>query len=179
MANENDDDAKAAGFSSPPCSMHEVDPAYMGFGDGAGLPRLSDEEELASLGSALLTGLPDAIIYSNSKGQIRFWNSGAQRIFGYTAAEAMDQSLDIIIPERLRARHWEGYDRMMETGKSRHEADKLLAVPAVNKAGQALSIQFTVAPVTGPDGALAGIVAVLRDVTATFEEIRRLRAGRS
>lgn len=159
--------------------MHEVDPADIGLEGAGDLSGVSDEYLSGLLGEALLGGLPDAIIYCDSKGLIRFWNSGAQRIFGYAEAEALNQSLDIIIPERLRDRHWEGYDGMMKTGKSRYEADKLLAVPAVNKAGERLSIQFTVAPATGRDGSLAGIVAVLRDVTTTFEEIRRLRADRS
>jgi PAS domain S-box-containing protein len=179
MTKKGSDDSQAAGYSSAPCSMHEVDPAYMGLEGAVDIPGLPGENLWISLGEALLTGLPDAIIYSDSNGLIRFWNSGAQRIFGYSQAEALDQSLDIIIPERLRSRHWEGYDGMMKTGKTRHEPDKLLAVPAVNKAGQKLSIQFTVAPVTGRHGSLAGIVAVLRDVTTTFEEIRRLRADRS
>lgn len=177
MANKDKNDAQGAGYASAPCSMHEVDPAYVGLEEAVDTSGIPDESLSASLGEALLRGLPDAIIYSDSKGLIRYWNSGAQRIFGYSQAEALNQSLDIIIPERLRDRHWEGYDGMMRTGKSRHEADKLLAVPAVNKAGQRLSIQFTVAPVTAHNGALAGIVAVLRDVTTTFEEIRRLRAG--
>ena len=179
MKKDGDKDLQPSGYSSSPCSMHSVDPAYMGLERPAEVARPSGETALANLGEALLAGLPDAIVYSDSKGLIRFWNSGAQRIFGYTEAEALDQSLDIIIPERLRARHWEGYERMMETGKSRHAADKLLAVPALNKSGDKLSIQFTVAPVTGRDGVMEGIVAVLRDVTETFEEIRRLRGAQS
>jgi PAS domain S-box-containing protein len=150
----------------------------MGPQDTGDLPAHPGDSVMVALADAMLSSLPDAIVYSDSDGLIRFWNSGAQRIFGFSQAEALGQSLDIIIPERLRERHWDGYRRMMETGKSRHAADELLAVPAVNKAGHKLSVQFTVAPVSGADGALAGIVAVLRDVTATFEEMRRLRAGR-
>ena len=179
MTNKGDDYSQGAGFASPPCAAHEVDPAYMGLERAGEAAELSGDGVPTGLTEALLSGLPDAIVYSDSEGLIRFWNGGAQRIFGFSEAEALGQSLDIIIPERLRGRHWDGYERMMATGQSRHEAHELLAVPAVNKAGQALSIQFTVAPVTGADGALAGIVAVLRDVTATFEELRRLRAGRS
>tara|TARA_R110001599_G_scaffold183562_1_gene376872 strand:+ start:33361 stop:33933 length:573 start_codon:yes stop_codon:yes gene_type:complete len=178
VTKNSEDDSQAAGFASSPCAMHEVDPAYMGLEGIGAAPEVPGDDVLTSIADALLTGLPDAVVYSDSSGLIRFWNSGAQRIFGFSETEALGQSLDIIIPERLRDRHWEGYGRMMATGKSRYEADKLLAVPAVNKAGQKLSIQFTVAPVTGRDGALAGIVAVLRDVTATFEEMRRLRAER-
>jgi PAS domain S-box-containing protein len=135
--------------------------------------------ERAALGSAVLDDIPDAVIYADSKGTIRYWNPGAERIFGFTREEALGQSLDLIIPERLRKRHWDGYDRFMQTGHSRYGADELLSVPAQNKRGDQLSIQFTVAPVKDADGTLAGIVAVLRDVTATFQELKRLRAQAS
>lgn len=135
-------------------------------------------EDLVRLGETVLHDIPDAVIYADRQGVIRFWNAGATRIFGFSRDEAVGQSLDIIIPERLRQRHWDGYHRMMETGRSRHAPDEFLSVPAHTKSGQTLSIQFTVAPVPGPDGALAGIVAVLRDVTATFQELRKLRADK-
>ena len=137
---------------------------------------MSDTPDLGQLGRALLNDIPDAVIYADRDGAIRFWNPGAERIFGFTAAEAMGRSLDIIIPERLRQRHWDGYAHMMATGRSRYGAGDLLSVPAVNKAGDTLSIQFTVAAVHDKAGALAGIVAVLRDATATFQEMKRLRA---
>jgi PAS domain S-box-containing protein len=132
--------------------------------------------ERDALGNTVLDDVPDAIIYADRDGRIRFWNAGAERIFGFTRAEALGQSLDLIIPERLRKRHWDGYDRVMQTGKSRYAADELLSVPAQTKTGETLSIQFTVAPVRGAGGQLAGIVAVLRDVTSTFRELKRLRA---
>jgi PAS domain S-box-containing protein len=136
-------------------------------------------EGLDALAQTLLADLPDAVIYADRDGTIRFWNAGAERIFGFNKSEAIGRSLDIIIPERLRQRHWDGYRHMMQTGHSRYAADELLAVPAVTKAGESLSIQFTVAAVRGADGALSGIVAVLRDVTATFRELKRLRAAAS
>lgn len=176
MTNESNSDFQPGPLSSPPCSMHEVDPVYMGLagpGRRAGTP---DADELARLGQAVLFDIPDAVVFSDREGLVRFWNAGAERIFGFSPAEAMGRSLDIIIPERLRQRHWDGYHRMMQCGRSQHPADELLAVPALSKSGDPLSIQFTVAPVTGPEGALLGIVAVMRDVTATFAELRRLRA---
>ena len=136
-----------------------------------------DAGGLDALARALLSDLPDAVIYADRDGAIRFWNAGAERIFGFSKTEAIGRSLDIIIPERLRQRHWDGYTRMMQTGHSRYGADELLSVPAVTKAGASLSIQFTVAPVHGADGSLIGIVALLRDVTATFQELKRLRAA--
>jgi len=136
----------------------------------------SETLDLAALGRALLTDIPDAVVYADRNGAIRFWNSGAGRIFGFSADEALGRSLDIIIPDRLRQRHWDGYRHMMATCQSRYGAGDLLSVPAVNKAGESLSIQFTVAPVRDAAGELAGIIAVLRDVTATFREMKRLRA---
>lgn len=138
---------------------------------------LSDDD-FVRLGEAVLRDIPDAVIYADRQGVIRFWNAGASRIFGFSPDEAVGQSLDIIIPERLRQRHWDGYRHMMETGRSRHTSDELLSVPAHTRSGQTLSIQFTVAPVPGPDGRLTGIVAVLRDMTATFQELKRLRADK-
>jgi PAS domain S-box-containing protein len=134
------------------------------------------EGDLIRLGESVLRDIPDAVIYADREGVIRFWNAGAERIFGFSQDGALGQSLDIIIPERLRQRHWDGYRHMMETARSRHAPDELLSVPAQTKSGQTLSIQFTVAPVRNQGGAPAGIVAVLRDVTATFQELKRLRA---
>lgn len=137
-----------------------------------------EESERVQLALAVIRDIPDAVIYADRQGVICFWNAGATRIFGFPEEEAVGQLLDIIIPERLRKRHWDGYHDMMETGQSRHRPEELLSVPAVTKSGETLSIQFTVAPVRGADGAIRGIASVLRDVTATFHELRRLRAGR-
>ena len=180
----NDD--PPADFASPPCFLHEIDPAYSGLWPaGERDPNHRGAQEMTTpnasletrLGAVLLHDLPDAVIYSDAEGLIRHWNDGAARIFGYTADEALGQSLDLIIPERLRARHWQGYRKMMETGESSHAADEVLSVPAQTKAGDRLSIQFTVAPVPDTDGRIAGIVALLRDATETFAELKRLRAA--
>lgn len=135
------------------------------------------EVEVDRLARAVIADIPDAVVYADRDGIIRYWNAGAARIFGFSESEALGQSLDIIIPERLRQRHWDGYNRMMETGESRHAAEELLSVPAVTRSGDRLSIQFTVAPVRDGDGAITGIAAVLRDVTETFLELKRLRSG--
>lgn len=132
-------------------------------------------ESVDQLGGAVIREIPDAVVYADRDGAIRFWNAGAERIFGFSATEAIGQSLDIIIPERLRERHWAGYREMMATGRSRYGAHDLLSVPAVAKSGRSLSIQFTVAAVLDRDGRIGGIVAVLRDVTAAYAEMKRLR----
>lgn len=130
---------------------------------------------MEELGAALLAGAGDAIIAADAEGVIRFWNPGAERMFGYTAAEAIGQSLDLIIPETLRKRHWEGYDQVMRTGQSRYGEGDVLAVPGLRKDGKRISLEFTIVPLRGPDGALKGMGAVLRDVTGRFEELRALR----
>ena len=128
-----------------------------------------------SFAAALLAGLPDAVVYADAQGAIRFWNQGATRIFGFTADEAMGQSLDIIIPEPQRKRHWDGYDQTMRTGKTRYGEGQLLSVPALRKDGTRISVEFTIVPFKDPSGAMAGIAAVMRDVSARFSELRTLR----
>ena len=117
----------------------------------------------------------DAIIYADAEGLIRFWNRGAQRIFGFTAGEAVGRSLDLIIPDKLRERHWQGYRQVIETGTSRYGEGDLLSVPGLRKDGTRVSLEFTILPFRGADGRLQGIAAILRDVTARFEEMQKLR----
>lgn len=126
-------------------------------------------------GRALITEAADAVIYADAEGRILFWNQAATRIFGFPATEAMGQTLDIIIPENLRQRHWKGYDETMRTGKSRYGAGDLLAVPALRKDGTRISVEFTIVPFHDASGQMAGIAAILRDVTKRFEETRELR----
>jgi PAS domain S-box-containing protein len=125
--------------------------------------------------TALVRNMPDAVVYADSHGVIGFWNAGATRMFGFTEAEAVGQSLDIIIPGSLRERHWEGFRTTMRTGQSRYGAGDLLSVPAMRKDGTRISVEFTVVPFRGADGVMEGIAAVMRDVTARFNELRTLR----
>ncbi len=123
----------------------------------------------------LAEAAPDAIIYAEKDGRIGFWNAGAERIFGFTAADALGQSLDLIIPETLRSRHWTGFDATMRTGQTRYGAGDLLAVPALRKDGRRISVEFTILPFHDAQGAIVGIAAILRDVTKRFEETQALR----
>ena len=119
---------------------------------------------------------PDAVIYADAAGFIRYWNAAATRIFGFAAGEAIGARLDLIIPERLRSRHWEGYDKVMGGAQSRYgNSGALLAVPALHKDGRQISIEFTILPLRGDAGPPLGIAAFLRDATARFEEVRALR----
>jgi PAS domain S-box-containing protein len=118
---------------------------------------------------------PDAIVYADSEGRITFWNRGAERIFGYSEADARGKSLDIIIPENLRKRHWDGFAETVRTGKTRYGAGDVLAVPALRKDGTRISIEFTILPFPDSTGQILGMAAILRDVTKQFEEMKSLR----
>jgi PAS domain S-box-containing protein len=128
-----------------------------------------------TLAKAVLSTNSDAIIAADKEGIIVFWNPGAERIFGYANGAAVGQSLDIIIPERLRKRHWEGYHHVIESGKSRYEHGELLAVPGIKKDGTGVSIEFTIVPLRDGTGRLIGLAAIMRDVTKRFEEMRALK----
>ncbi len=123
---------------------------------------------------ALVAGAGDAIVASDASGAIVVWNAAAERMFGYTAAEAMGQSLDLIIPQRLRQRHWDGYHKTMATGITRYGHD-VLRVPGLDKAGNALSIAFTVSMLFTPERQVSAIVSIIRDETSRFADDRALR----
>ena len=118
--------------------------------------------------------MPDAVIFADRQGAIRLWNRGAETMFGYSAGEATGQSLDLIIPERFRARHWAGYRQVMATGVTSY-GDRLLAVPATRKDGQRISIEFSIALLKDEHGEVIGAAAVVRDVTARWQAERELR----
>lgn len=123
----------------------------------------------------LFEGMPDALVVADRKGIIRVWNGGAERIFGFAEGEALGQSLDIITPERLRERHWIGYEATIRTGQTKYGEGDLLSVPAIRKDGAQISIQFSIVPLRGEDGDLQAVAAIMRDVTEDFEERKRLR----
>ncbi|MDX2287691.1 MAG: PAS domain S-box protein [Hyphomicrobiaceae bacterium] len=123
---------------------------------------------------AVIEAIGDAIVACDKDGAIVVWNAGAERMFGFTRAEALGRNLDIIIPERLRGRHWDGYHKTMETGHTRYGTD-VLRVPAVDKAGRNMSISFTVAMLFDDASKPTAVVSVIRDETDRFAEDRRLR----
>lgn len=122
----------------------------------------------------LVAGAGDGIMVCDGTGAITLWNPAAERIFGFTEAEALGQSLDLIIPQRQRQRHWDGYQKTMETGITKYGAD-VLKVPALHKDGHTLSIAFTVSMLKTAEGEVSGVVAIVRDETARFAEDRKLR----
>jgi PAS domain S-box-containing protein len=127
------------------------------------------------LARAIMQTPSEAIIATDQDGLITFWNPGAERIFGHPAAEALGQSLDIIIPERLRAAHWKGFSDVIRTGESRYGAGEVLSVPGIRRDGERISLDFTIVILNGADGSIVGMAAILRDVTARFEELKGLR----
>ena len=143
----------------------------MSAGGGGG----ASDAEFDRLGRALLGSAADAVIAVDREGVIRFWNPGAERLFGFAAAEAVGRTVDIIIPEPQRARHWAGFRRVMATGESRYGQGDLLAVPGLRKDGARVSLEFTIVPLRDATGRMEGMAAVLRDVTRRFEEMRALR----
>jgi len=122
---------------------------------------------------AFVRSAADAIIAAGADGKIIYWNPAAVRIFGFSADEAIGQSLDLIIPERFRARHWDGYGQVMGSGQTKYQAD-VLRVPALHRDGKSLSIAFTVTLLDAPDGSRV-IAAIVRDETARWNEERELR----
>ena len=124
---------------------------------------------------AILATASDAIIATDRTGIISFWNPGADRIFGFSADEAIGRSLDLIIPDNLQARHWAGFNRVMETGESHYGHGDLLSVPALTKSGRRISVEFTIMMLKDGKNRPAGMVAILRDVTKHFEESRKLK----
>jgi PAS domain S-box-containing protein len=116
----------------------------------------------------------DAILFANRSGIIDLWNMGAEEIFGYKKEEAVGKSLDLIIPEKLRQRHWEGYQSVMETGESRY-GKELLKVPAIRKDGTSISVEFTIMLVQDRSNKILGTAAIIRDVTERWKQEKELK----
>jgi PAS domain S-box-containing protein len=130
---------------------------------------------MATLAERIVSGAGDAILAADREGRIVLWNAAAERLFGFSAAEAIGQSLDLIVPERHRPRHWEGYRRVAETAETRY-GTRLLRVPARRKDGSQVSIAFTIALLTDSAGRVEAMAAVVRDETARWQEEQALRA---
>lgn len=135
------------------------------------------------LSAQILELAPDAIMFADREGIICLWNKGAERIFGFSADQAIGQSLDLFIPEQLRERHWEGYHKTMATGETRY-GTKMLSVPAMHQNGSRFSTEFSIVMLTGDDGKPLGVAAIMRDVTerhkkekAMKERLAELEAG--
>lgn len=127
------------------------------------------------LAQAVVREAPEAIVVCDPSGTIVLWNGGAERIFGYAADEALGENLDLIIPEKQRARHWAGYEKTMATGVTKYGDAELLKVPATHRDGRRLSIEFSVALLRDDEGKIVGIMAVIRDSTERWAADRELK----
>ena len=126
------------------------------------------------LSTQILSLAPDAIMFADRGGIIRLWNQGAERIFGCSAEQAIGQSLDLIIPEKLSERHWEGYNKTMATGETRYGTE-MLAVPAMHHSGSRISTEFSIVMLKDADGQPLGVAAIMRDITVRRAEEKELR----
>ena len=124
--------------------------------------------------AALLEALADAVMVCDADGAIVLWNPACERMFGHSEAEVLGKTMDMIIPERLRGRHWDGYHKTMATGITKYGHD-VLRVPAVDKQGRMMSIAFTVAMLHAPDGKVSAIASIIRDETSRFNDERALK----
>lgn len=115
-----------------------------------------------------------AVIFSDREGVIQLWNAGAEAMFGYRAEEAVGRSLDIIVPERQRARHWEGYAKVMASGVTKYGSE-LLAVPAMRKDGTRISVEFTIVLLRSASAEMLGAAAIMQDVTARWQQQKQLK----
>jgi PAS domain S-box-containing protein len=122
----------------------------------------------------LVVNAGDAVIVADPNGRIAFWNGRAEEIFGHSSDAAVGEMLDLIIPDKLRERHWDGYRRTMATGETKY-GGRTLAVPALRADGTRISIEFTVALLRDAAGGVGAIAAIIRDVTERFEHERALR----
>jgi PAS domain S-box-containing protein len=127
------------------------------------------------LAARILDGSPDAVLVCDRVGTVRYWNMAAERVFGFRATEAIGASMDLIIPERLRARHWTGWNSAMKSGATRYSGGQLLAVPALHKDGRQISIEFSIQLLKDADHAVEWVVAFIRDVTERYGREKALR----
>ena len=129
---------------------------------------------LGGLYQQIIEGAQDAIVFADPDGIIRLWNSGAEAIFGYSAEEALGQTLDLIVPEKLREKHWEGYRKVMDTGVTKYGSD-ILAVPALKKDESRISVEFTIVLLKNDSGKPIGTAAIMRDVTERWQREKELK----
>ncbi len=127
------------------------------------------DDGLDRLCRRIVDAMPEAVVVADADGNIRLWNAGAEGIFGHPAADVLGRSMDVIIPEKLRERHWDGWRRAIRSGTTKYGKD-LLAVPAIRGDGKRISIEFSIALLRDASGRIESVVAVIRDVTERWEK---------
>jgi PAS domain S-box-containing protein len=124
---------------------------------------------------AMVQQAPEAIILADRGGLIRVWNRGAENVFGFSAAEALGNSLDMIIPERFREAHWRGFYMAIDSGRTRY-SDKVLTTRSLHKERGRLYVDMSFSLIKDAAGEILGALAVARDATARRLEENALRA---
>lgn len=122
----------------------------------------------------ILRSIPEALIYCDLEGIIRIWNAGAEKIFGWTAAEAVGQSLDMIIPERMRRAHWDGFNQALERGGVKPGRTSMIT-RSLHKSAEFIYVDMSFEMVRDEAGQMLGSLAVARDATKRFNEEKALR----
>jgi PAS domain S-box-containing protein len=139
------------------------------------MPSTQPSEGHPELAERILDQVADAVIYADRAGTILRWNRASSALFGYSAEEAIGKSIELIIPEHLRAAHWKGFDAAMASGAMKLQGRPTLT-RAVHKDGRRLYIEMTFAIVRGvADSEILGSVAMARDVTERVEKERAAR----
>ena len=122
----------------------------------------------------LVEQAPDAMLYADGIGTIRVWNQGAERLFGYTAAEALGRSLDLVIPEKFRAAHWHGFAAAMQSGSTRY-LGRLLTTRSAHKDGRTIYVEMAFSMIRNDAGTITGALAIARDCTERHLAARTAR----
>ena len=139
---------------------------------------MSEEQGTEMAAEAILEQAPDALIFADRAGIVRSWNSAAERIFGHSAAEALGQNLDLIVPEQFRDAHWAGYERAVAEGVSKY-AGQALPTRAARADGEQIYVELSFSIARDGNGEVVGALAMVRDITERFTadraERRRVR----
>lgn len=134
----------------------------------------NDPVAVAAQTADILAAMQEAVIYADLDGTILVWNHGAELVFGFSAAEAVGQSIDLVVPEKMRKAHWEGFNKAIVHGDIL-SARGARMTRALQKSGEPLYVDMSFAMVHDPAGKLTGSIAVARDATARFIAERAAR----
>lgn len=133
-----------------------------------------DDISTEAISHDMLRCMPEALIFSDLEGIIRIWNPGSENVFGFTAAEAIGQSLDLIIPERMRKAHWEGFNKAIARGATLPGRTSMIT-RSLHKSGEQIYVDMSFAIVKNQAGDMLGSMAIARDATKRFTEEKNLR----
>ena len=129
------------------------------------MPEPDPRATALSWGEAIVAQAAEAIVAVDREGVIRLWNRGAEAVFGYAAAEALGRGVDLIIPERFRAAHWNGFRRALESGRTVN-GERVLTTRSMHKDGRKLYLELSFGLLRDGSGRVVGAFAIGRDGTA-------------